>query len=86
MTDETISAGLAPSIIEALRLVCYTLAAARDAEPLPDGWIKALKYEVVDRALESILPGFDGGATSPARLAESLANYRATMDAAKGGA
>lgn len=87
MGNPNIPAALAPSIVEALRLVCDTLAAERDGEPLPDGWVERLKYEVVDRALESVLPGFDGGETTAAELAESIAGYRASLDAAaKGGA
>jgi len=51
-------------LLRALKLVCATLAAARDGDPLPHGWLEDLKYQVVDRAIECAEPGFDGGETS----------------------
>lgn len=64
------------TLIAALEIVCDTLARVRDDEPLPQGWSERLKYEVVDRALECALPGFDGGTTSSAEAARSFARYR----------
>jgi len=46
-------------LVEALKIVCDTLAQARDDESkLPHGWVEELKYQVVDRAIEHVEPGF----------------------------
>ena len=68
---------------DALLVVCDVLAKERDGDPLPRGWVEEVKYQVVDRALEFIEPGFDGGTTSREEAIASIAQYRALLT--KGG-
>jgi len=62
-------------LVDALKIVCTTLAKERDGQPLPHGWLEDLKYQVVDRAIEFAEPGFDGDTTSEAEARSSFTDY-----------
>jgi hypothetical protein len=59
-TDSALIAA-APDMLSALKTVCWALADWRDGYAVP---LEELKYQVVDRIIEAIEPGFDEGTTT----------------------
>ena len=61
-----------PELLAALKVICYALAIWRDGGEID---LEELKYMVVDRAIEYVEPGFDGGTTTLEELRRSLAQW-----------
>ena len=70
-------------LFNALLVVCYALAAARDDE-FPEGkTLEELKYDIVDRALELVCPNFDGGTTTKKELRNNIKKWMKAIDDAE---
>lgn len=50
----------APDMLRALKVVCYAIAEYRDGGEVN---LEELKYTIIDRIIEAVEPGFDGGVT-----------------------
>ncbi len=70
-------------LFNSLLVVCYALAAARDDEFPKERYLEDLKYEIVDRALELVHPGFDGGNTTLKELKKNIADWHRMIEAAE---
>lgn len=70
----------APDMLSALKTVCWALADDRDGEPVN---LEELKYNVVDRIIEAVEPGFDGGNTTLDEYRASEAAYIVSAALAK---
>jgi hypothetical protein len=83
-TDPKIASEERLLLLHTLQLVCWTLAAQRD-DQLPKGFVwEEFKYNIIDRAIEMAMPGFDGGRTTPEELRANLNEWLSDLNKSTG--
>lgn len=71
-------------MLRALKVICKAMAVERDG---PDvsvdmgmGWLEEMKYNLVDRVIENVEPGFDGGETTDEETEKAVSDYEQLVD------
>jgi len=72
-------------MLRALKVICKTMAIERDGGEgvnisMGPGWFEQMKYDLVDRVIENVEPGFDGGETTDEEVENSLADYERLVE------